>query len=105
MALLNEGQLASIREDLAYITRFAAAARLVGDPAVLTEMLDWLGVFHANRGEHAVALNAGLSALAPVIRRTDPAAARLVLDAMQDEPALCRQASAAYAQGPGALAE
>lgn len=93
MASLNEGQLARTRADLAYITRFAAAARLVGDRAVLTEMLDWLRVFDANRGEHAVALNAGLTALAPVIRRTDPEAARLVLDAMQDEPALRRQAS------------
>jgi methanogenic corrinoid protein MtbC1 len=105
IASLNEGQLTRTRGDLAYITRFAAAARLVGDRTVLTEMLEWLRVFHANRGEDATAVNAGLGALAPVIRRTDPEAARLILDAVQDGPALCRQASPADAQGAGAQAK
>jgi methanogenic corrinoid protein MtbC1 len=86
-ASLDEGELTSTREDLAYVTRFAAAARLVGDQTVLTEMLDWLQAFRAHRGPRAVPVSAGLSALAPVIRRTDPGAARLVLDAIRDEPA------------------
>jgi methanogenic corrinoid protein MtbC1 len=84
---LSEGQLDRTRDDLASITRVTAAARLVGDPTVLTDMLDWLRTFLVNRRVEPVVLNAGLCALAPVIRRTDPGAARLVLDAMQDEPA------------------
>ena len=92
MASLDDAGLARTRKDLAHITRFAAAARLVDDQTVLTEMLDWLQAFHANRGVRAVALsvglNAGLTALAPVIRRTDPGAARLVLGAVRDEPAV-----------------
>ncbi|HEX4092436.1 MAG TPA: hypothetical protein VHZ33_27260 [Trebonia sp.] len=42
---------------------------------------------HAIRGLSEVVLNAGLCALAPIVRRTDPAAARLVLAAIADEPA------------------
>jgi methanogenic corrinoid protein MtbC1 len=87
MASFNDNQLARTKEDLAYITRFAAAARLVADPTVLTEMLDWLRTLLGNRGVPPVALNARLRALVPVIRRTDPGAAQLVLDAIQDETA------------------
>ena len=50
-------------------------------------MLDWLRTFLTSRGVPAAALRAGLDALAPVICRTDPGAARLVLDASRDEPA------------------
>lgn len=82
MASLDERQRGRAREKLASVTRFTAAARLVDDPAVLTEMLDWLRTFLASRDVPAAALTAGLSALAPVIRRTDPAAARLVADAL-----------------------
>ena len=71
------------REISPAITRFTAAARLVGDPTVLTEMLDWLrDVPRQPRRGRRSSLNAGLGALAPVIRRTDPEAARLVLDAI-----------------------
>jgi methanogenic corrinoid protein MtbC1 len=86
-ASFSEKQLARAKGQLATITRFTAAARLVDDQTVLTEMLDWLRTFLTSRGVPAVALRAGLSALAPVIRRTDPVAARLVLDAIRDEPA------------------
>jgi methanogenic corrinoid protein MtbC1 len=81
---LDDRQLSQLREDLGSVSRFAAAARLVGDAAVLTEMLGWLRTFHAHRSLPAPALTAGLTALAPVIRRTDPEAARLVLDALDD---------------------
>jgi methanogenic corrinoid protein MtbC1 len=87
MSSLSENQLDRTCGDLADITRFTAAARLVGDRTVLTEMLDWLRTFLVSRGVDPIVLNAGLCALAPVMRRTDPAAARLVLDAIQDEPA------------------
>jgi methanogenic corrinoid protein MtbC1 len=86
-ASFSEKQLARVKGQLATITRFTAAARLVDDQTVLTEMLDWLRTFLTSRGMPAAALRAGLSALAPVIRRTDPVAARLVLDAIRDEPA------------------
>jgi methanogenic corrinoid protein MtbC1 len=87
-ASFNDKQLSRAREQLAAITRFTAAARLVDDQTVLTEMLGWLRTFLTSRGVPAAALRAGLSALAPIIRRADPEAARLVLDAMRDEPAL-----------------
>jgi hypothetical protein len=87
-ASFNEKQLARAREQLVTITRFTAAARLVDDQTVLTEMLDWLRTFLTSRGVPAAALTAALSALAPIIRRADPGAARLVLDALRDEPAL-----------------
>jgi methanogenic corrinoid protein MtbC1 len=86
-ASFSEKQLARARERLTAITRFTAAARLVDDQTVLTEMLDWLRTFLTRRGVPAAALRAGLDALAPVISRTDPGAARLVLDASRDEPA------------------
>ena len=86
-ASYDDKQLSRAREQLAVITRFTAAARLVDDQTVLTEMLDWLRTFLTSRGVPAAALRAGLGALAPIIRRTDPGAARFVLDAIRDEPA------------------
>ena len=86
-ASFDERQLARAREQLAVITRFTAAARLVDDQTVLTEMLDWLRTFLTSRGAPADALQAALTALAPIIRRTDPEAARLVINALPYEPA------------------
>ncbi len=87
-ASFSEKQLGRAREQLVAITRFTAAAQLVDDQTVLTETLDWLRTFLTSRGVPAAALWAGLGALAPVIGRTDPRAARLMLDAIEDEPAL-----------------
>lgn len=87
-ASFDERQLARAEEQLAVITRFTAAARLVDDQAVLTEMLGWVRTFLTSRGVPDEALRAGLEALAPVIERADPAAAHMVLDAIRDEPAL-----------------
>ena len=87
-ASFSEKQLGRAREQLVAITRFTAAAQLVDDQTVLTETLDWLRTFLTSRGVPAAALRAGLGALAPVIGRTDPRAARLMLDAIEDEPAL-----------------
>jgi methanogenic corrinoid protein MtbC1 len=84
MASFNHNQLARTREDLAYITQFVAAAKMVADPTVLSEMLVWLRALLANRGVPSTAVDAGLKVLAPRIERTDPAAAQLVLDAVQD---------------------
>jgi methanogenic corrinoid protein MtbC1 len=84
MATFNDRQLARTREDLAYITQYIAAARLVADPIVLTEMLDWLRMLLAKRGIPPVAVNAGLTALAPLIHQIDPGATRLALDAIHE---------------------
>jgi methanogenic corrinoid protein MtbC1 len=86
-ASFDERQLARAREQLAVVTRFTAAARLVDDQAVLTEMLDWLRTFLTSRGVPADALPAALTALAPIIERSEPRAAQLVIDALRDEPA------------------
>jgi len=86
MASFDDKELTRANEELASITRFTAAARLVEDPAVLTEMLGWRRRFLVSRGMPAAGLNAGLAALAPVIRRADPAAARLVLDGISGDP-------------------
>ena len=86
-ASFSERQLAQAEEQLAVITRFTAAARLVDDQTVLTEMLDWLEIFLTSRGVPAAALSASLTVLAPIIGRTEPEAARLVLAAL-DEPAV-----------------
>jgi len=88
VASFSGKQLARTTEQLAAITRFTAAARLVDDQTVLTEMISWLRTFLTSRGVPAAGLRAGLSALAPVVRRADRGAARLVLDALRDEPAL-----------------
>jgi len=101
MASCNQDQLARAKEDLADITRFTAAALLVSDAAVLTEMLDWLRTFLDNRDVPALALNTWLSALAPVIRRTNPAAAQLVLDAIRDEPAVVTPGGRGLRRGRG----
>jgi methanogenic corrinoid protein MtbC1 len=85
LASFSDLQLTRTREDLAFIARFTAAARLVADESVLTEMLAWLRMLLANRGVPSGALEAGLRALAPVIRETDPGAARLVLAGAQHE--------------------
>ena len=87
-ASYSERQLAQAKEQLTVITRFTAAARLVDDQAVLTEMLGWLETFLTIRGVPAAALRAALTVLAPIIGRTEPEAARLVLDALDDEPAV-----------------
>jgi hypothetical protein len=87
MASFNDSQLARTKEDLACITQFIAAARLLADRTVLTEILDWLRTLLANRGVPPMALDAGLGALVPIIGRTDPAATQLALDAIRDETA------------------
>ncbi len=82
MAAYDEHQLARTREDLAFITRFVAAARLVDDPSVLTEFLDWLGALLAGRDVPRAALDAGLAVLAPLIGAVDSKAGELTLAAL-----------------------
>jgi len=81
MESLNHDQLARTREDLAYITQFTAAARLVDDATVLTDMIDWLRALLANRNVPSSAVDAGLTVLAPLISHIDPEAARMVMSA------------------------
>lgn len=82
MATYNNQQLARTKEDLTFITQFIAAARLVNDPTVLAEMLDWLRTLLANRGVPTVAVAAGLTALAPEIGQVNPQAGQLALDSL-----------------------
>lgn len=77
----DAAQLARTREDLEYITRFVAAARLVDEPAVLFEFLAWLSTVLTNRGVPLRALEAGLDVLAPLIGSIDPASRQLLLAA------------------------
>lgn len=76
-------QLARTREDLAFIVRFIAAARLVDDSTVLTEFLDWLNSLLTARGVPTTALVAGLEALAPLVDNADPEAGELTRDALR----------------------
>lgn len=82
MTTYNSEQLARTKEDLAFITQFIAAARLVNDPIVLADMLDWLRTLLATRGVPPVAVAAGLNVLAPVISQVDPQAGQLALDSL-----------------------
>jgi len=79
----NTEQLARTREDLAFIVRFVAAARLVEDPSVLMEFLDWLNSLLGARGVPVGALVAGLEALAPLVENADPKAGLLIRDALR----------------------
>ena len=77
MSRLTAVQRERAREDLVYIVRFIAAARLVGDPAVLTEFLGWLCSLLKARGVPSSALTAGLDALVPHVAGIDPGAGEL----------------------------
>jgi methanogenic corrinoid protein MtbC1 len=63
MASYSHRQLERTREDLAYIVRFLAAARLVDEQTVFIEFLDWLGELLQARGVPRSALVAGLEVL------------------------------------------
>ena len=78
----DTGQLARAREHLALIVRFIAAARLVQDPSVLMEFLDWLTVVLSARSVPTAALVAGLEALVPLVDDADPKAGLLIRDAL-----------------------
>jgi len=74
----NPDQLERTREDLVFILRYLAAARLVEDPTVLTEFLGWLAELLEARGVPAEVLVAGLDALAPVVDSFDDDARQLL---------------------------
>ena len=77
----DDAQLSMTREDLAFITRFVAAALLVRDPSVLTDFLHWLGALQANRGVPPRALDAELDVLVPLLAGHDRRAGRLLAEA------------------------
>jgi len=82
-------QLDRTREDLVSIVRYSAAARLVADPSVFTDFLDWLRDLLAARDVPLVALAAGLHALAPGVDAFDGDAGELIrhgLRHLADEP-------------------
>jgi methanogenic corrinoid protein MtbC1 len=77
MVRYDARQLQRTREDLAYIVRYLAAARIVDDPTVFVEFRGWLTELLAARGVPAEAFTAGIDSLAPFVRPIDPAAHRL----------------------------
>ncbi|MEX0657992.1 MAG: cobalamin-dependent protein [Egibacteraceae bacterium] len=79
MADYDARQRARTREDLVYIVRFVAAARLVDDAEVFTGFTAWLTALLVARGVPASALATGLATLAPLLREVDEGAYRLVL--------------------------
>jgi hypothetical protein len=80
MAAYDDRQVARTREDLVVIVQFVAAARLVDDPTLLTDFVDWLRGVLAARGVPAPALDAGIRALLPLIAEVDPEAGRMTAE-------------------------
>ena len=64
-------QRARTYEDLVYIVRFLAAARLADDDGVFTEFAAWLQELLVARGVPSAALIAGLEVLAPLVQAVD----------------------------------
>jgi methanogenic corrinoid protein MtbC1 len=64
-------QLRRTREDLAYIVRYLAASRLVGDPTVFTSFRSWIVDLLEARGVPERAFTAGAASLAPLVRAVD----------------------------------
>lgn len=74
LADYDRRQLARTREDLVYIVRFAAAARVVDDLEVFATFERWLAELLEARGVPRAALWAGFEALAPLLREVDGSA-------------------------------
>lgn len=77
MATYSTEQIRRTREDLAFIVQYVAAARLVDDPDVLTDFLDWLAALLNARQVPTAALIAGLDVLRPAIGDLDREAGQL----------------------------
>lgn len=84
MADYDQRQRAHTRQDLAYIVRFLAAARLVDDDQVFTDFHRWLDSLLRARGVPSSALVAGLHALAPLVADIDEGAHRLATTAASE---------------------
>ena len=78
MAGYDNRQLARTREDLLFIVQYLAAARLVRDDTVFTELLDWLAPLLRARGVPDAGLIAGLETLLPHVSASHPTAAPLL---------------------------
>ena len=83
MADYDQRQRARTYEDLVYIVRFLAAARLVDDDEVFTSFATWLEELLGARGVPAAALIAGLEVLAPSVRDIDERSGVLALSAVE----------------------
>lgn len=73
----SPAQWDALRDGLAGTARTIAAGRLVHEPALLTEQLDWLAGVLGARGVPAAVLASGIAALVPGLGAIDPAGARL----------------------------
>jgi methanogenic corrinoid protein MtbC1 len=82
MTAYDDRQRARTLEDLVYIVRFLAAARLVDDPEVFTTFLTWLRALLVARGVPASALTAGLESLAPHVHPVDDQASQLLVSVL-----------------------
>jgi len=78
---LDARQLRRTHEDLAYITRFAAAAVLVDDRTVWTDFVAWQVALLGVRGVPERAFHAGVDAVASQLEFDFPAAARILAGA------------------------
>jgi len=83
MADYDRRQRARTYEDLVYIVRYLAAARLVDDDEVFTTFTLWLEELLVARGVPSAALIAGLEVLAPLVRPVDERSGALAATAVE----------------------
>jgi methanogenic corrinoid protein MtbC1 len=81
LAAYTDAQRAETLEQLVHTVRFTAAARMVDEPAVLSEFLGWSLDLLRPRGIRSQAVASGLLALEPGVSTVDPVAGRLLLAA------------------------
>lgn len=78
LSTYDDAQRARTLEDLVYMVRFAAAARMVDDTRLFEDFLVRLRDLLSHRGVPGSAVRAGLLSLEPGASRVDPAAGRLL---------------------------
>lgn len=78
MASYDHRQRARTLEDLVYIVRFSAAARLVDDPSVFDSFRSWLRDLLVARGVPEPALTAGIAAVTPFVAEVDEGASQVL---------------------------
>ena len=83
MADYDRRQRAHTYEDLVYIVRFLAAARLVDDDEVFSTFVTWLHELLVARGVPSATLIAGLEVLAPLLQPVDERGGALAVTAVE----------------------
>jgi methanogenic corrinoid protein MtbC1 len=76
-ALQRTSSVTATLEDLDQVVRFLSAARHADDPAVFLDFVTWLRTVKISRGVSPAVLDAGLSAMVPLVARSDERAAEL----------------------------